>query len=197
MTDRDYTKFQDAYNRHFPTIIFLFMALIVTVVLMTPFAFASLNSATSQHDFSVATPTTSISSPMTVEATIHLCGDTEWYQKVTAVEDGTYRVQLLYHNTSGERQDGVIAKLDLPSNVTFVPGSTKVYTTTYPEGLCIEHDDLIGTGLAVGNFKPGGNVYVRCKVTLAVPIDEAETIWANFTAGGHTGSTYCTIVPAA
>ena len=49
----------------------------------------------------------------------------------------------------------------LPNNLRYVPGSTKLYNTDYPNGVSIRDDYLPTDGIKIGNYKVGTNAYVR------------------------------------
>lgn len=112
----------------------------------------------------------------TVNTTVRLVGDADktWKKEVDAKEGDKVEFQIEYKNTDTVQHDRVVIGDILPDNLRYVPGSTIIYSGLHPNGAVAEKDDIMGTGLIIGNYKPGANAFVRIT---------AEVVDDNFSCG--------------
>ncbi len=112
----------------------------------------------------------------TVATKVRLVGDADktWKKEVDAKEGDKVEFQIEYKNTDTVQHDRVVIGDILPDNLRYVPGSTIIYSGLHPNGAVAEKDDIMGTGLIIGNYKPGANAFVRIT---------AEVVDDNFSCG--------------
>ncbi len=112
----------------------------------------------------------------TVATKVRLVGDADktWKKEVDAKEGDKVEFQIEYKNTDTVQHDRVVIGDILPDNLRYVPGSTIIYSGLHPNGAVAEKDDIMGTGLIIGNYKPGANAFVCIT---------AEVVDDNFSCG--------------
>ena len=127
-----------------------------------------------QHDwFNIGTNQASYTvenSDFTVETTVR----TGWNRDTELKIGDRVEFQIVYKNTSDARQENVIIDDQLPANLRYVPGSTWLLNGNFPKGTDILEDDVVKTGLLIGNYTPGSNAIIRFY---------ADVVDDNFTCG--------------
>lgn len=97
----------------------------------------------------------------TVETKVRHVGDTEWQDTITANIGDKVEFQIHYSNTSKFDQLGVSMRDVLPQSLRYVPGSTKIKNSNFPNGGNVESDVLVGeNGLAIGDAGPDSGTIV-------------------------------------
>ncbi|MBQ3261466.1 DUF11 domain-containing protein [Candidatus Saccharibacteria bacterium] len=93
-------------------------------------------------------------------------GEKTWAKQVYANVGDTVEYQIFYKNTS-ESQENDVQIIDmLGSNQTYIPGSTKLYTSENPNGIALESDGIVDKGINIGNYAPGAGAYIRFRVKM-------------------------------
>lgn len=93
-------------------------------------------------------------------------GEKEWKENVTVNPGDTVEYNVTFTNTSGIELKNVVVGDVLPSNQTYIAGSTMLANATFPNGT--EANDGITTGgLDIGNYSPGANAFVKFKAKVA------------------------------
>ncbi|HEX6258795.1 MAG TPA: hypothetical protein VFZ48_04920 [Candidatus Saccharimonadales bacterium] len=94
-----------------------------------------------------------------VKKTVQKLGDVQkWAEQVTVKPGDKVEYRIKYSNTGQTVQNDVVVKDMLPQGTTYVPGTTKLYTTQH-DGKVLS-DDITKGGVNIGNFAPGGVGYV-------------------------------------
>lgn len=106
----------------------------------------------------------------TVNKTVRLNGTKEWKDSIQAKAGDKVDYQIEYKNTGTTEQKDVVIKDILPAGMTYENGSTKFVNATSPNGAPAT-DGITTTGINLGNYSPGANVYVKFSATL--PKEEA------------------------
>ncbi len=89
-------------------------------------------------------------------------GVKEWTDYVNAKVGDTVEFQMEYKNiTNGESQDNVSVRDILPSNLEYIPNTTKLWNEFYDGGLISPDTAMFGNGINIGGYNPGANAYVR------------------------------------
>ena len=86
-------------------------------------------------------------------------GDTAWSKSVDINPGDTVEYLLGYTNTGSVNQKDVVLSDKLPAGMTYVAGSSQLKDANSPNGKAIA-DGVTTTGVNVGEYAPGGNVYV-------------------------------------
>ena len=115
----------------------------------------------------------------TVETYVRLANDTDktWKESVDAKIGDRVEFQINYKNTSTGYQNNVIIDDQLPANLRYVPGSTRIMNASFPQGATINEDDVTKTGIYIGNYGAGSNALIRFY---------ADVVDDNFTCGRFT-----------
>ena len=82
--------------------------------------------------------------------------------------------QIEYRNLSDTTHNQVVIDADLPANLRYVPGTTQLFNTIHPTGAKVKEDDVIATGVIIGNYEKNTNAFIRFT---------AEVVNDNFTCG--------------
>ena len=69
--------------------------------------------------------------------------------------------QIYFENTNDESLNDVVVRDLLPNNMEYIPGTTKLYNGSNPNGTINTDDTITTTGINIGNYAPGSNAYVR------------------------------------
>ena len=105
----------------------------------------------------------------TVQKQVRKEGATDGFKETTAVNPGDkvdYRIEV--KNTGGSQLNNVTLKDQLPTGVSFVPGTVKILDTNNPSGAFVQDGDkLVTDGINIGHFNPGGNAYIIFKAKVA------------------------------
>ena len=106
--------------------------------------------------------------PYTVEKKVRKLGEKEWQEMVDAEIGDQVEFQIEYNNTSTETQTNVMIRDVLPGNLKYVPGTTKLYNSNYPNWATLSPDgDIVTRGVNIGSYlgspdgQNGGNAYIR------------------------------------
>ena len=133
----------------------------------------------------------------TVSQKIRITGDTEWHNYVDAKVGDELEIQFEYRNTSENEHINVAVRDILPANLGYVPGSTIIYNTKYPEGVPMDQNDLVASGIGIGTYGPNANTYIRFRVRV-VDVNLADGVtglvnWSQVSANGVTLQDYATV----
>jgi uncharacterized repeat protein (TIGR01451 family) len=94
-------------------------------------------------------------SNFTVSKQVRVSGTTDWKESVNATPGTTVDYQLTYTNTGTTKQNDVVLKDQLPTGLTYVPGSTYLTNKTYPTAHQLSDNLTTSTGINIGNYSPG------------------------------------------
>lgn len=97
---------------------------------------------------------------------VRLSGTKEWQDKVTVNPGAEVEYRLQYKNSGNTTQNNVVIKDKLPEGVSYLPGKTKLYNASNPNGKAIG-DGINADGVNIGNYAPGANgiIVLSAKVT--------------------------------
>ena len=114
----------------------------------------------------------------TVEKLARIVGDEDktWKKTVEAKVGDKVEFQIQYINTSDKKQENVAVQDILPSNLRYVPGSTKIYNDSHA-GAIVNSDAIINGGFFIGHYGPDANAYIRFV---------AEVVDDNLACGSNT-----------
>lgn len=112
----------------------------------------------------------------TVQTSVRLVGDADktWKKEVDAKEGDKVEFQINYTNTGKTTQRNVIIDDDLPTNLKYVEGTTKLYDGLYPTGTILTNNLITGDGIIIGDYTAGSNALIRF---------QADVVDEDFTCG--------------
>lgn len=84
----------------------------------------------------------------------------KWELKNTAVPGDKLDYMIRFENKGNTTLKNVIVGDNLPDYLSYVPGTTRIYTTNHPSGIAAESDNVYKGGINVGNYAPGSTGYV-------------------------------------
>jgi hypothetical protein len=82
-----------------------------------------------------------------------------WLPDETTVPSAVVQFEISYRNQSRQVQRNVVIHVDLPTGMTYLPGTSRLRNGTNPNGLGISDDLPIG-GVNIGDYDPGAAAYV-------------------------------------
>ncbi|HYG83499.1 MAG TPA: hypothetical protein VD907_01330 [Verrucomicrobiae bacterium] len=95
-----------------------------------------------------------------MQKTVQKLGDYQkWAKDITAQPGDKVEYRIKYKNTGEVQQDNVVVKDMLPNGITYVPGTTKLYTTSFPNGKQLT-DDVTKGGVNIGSYSLNSTAYV-------------------------------------
>lgn len=92
-----------------------------------------------------------------IDKKVRVKGQTEWATSNAAKPGETLEYLLAYQNAGNTTHEGVEIRDNLPPNITYVPGSTKLANANGTRSVA---DGVTTTGIIVGNYGPGANAFV-------------------------------------
>lgn len=92
-------------------------------------------------------------------------GETEWKNDVSVKTGEKVEYRIGYDNNGEVAQENVMVRDFLPNNLTYEKGSTVLKNSSNPNGLKINSDNIITSGINIGNYAPGSNAYVTFTAT--------------------------------
>ncbi|HEX6461785.1 MAG TPA: PKD domain-containing protein [Candidatus Saccharimonadales bacterium] len=93
--------------------------------------------------------------------TVRKLGDADktWKETVATQPGDKVEYRVKYTNKSGAVQNNVVVKDVLPAGVSYVNGSTKLYTTLNPNGVAVS-DNVTKGGINIGSYQNESTAYV-------------------------------------
>lgn len=96
----------------------------------------------------------------TVDKKVRMAGTKDQFvESIDAKVGDKVQYQIDFHNISSESLKNVTIKDVLPKNAKLVPGTTKLYSSVYPNGQVFS--DNIETGINIGDYAADAHGYVR------------------------------------
>jgi len=119
-----------------------------------------------------------------VVKTSEVKGDTnKWANNNTAKPGDTMKYRIEYENTGNTVQKNVVIRDSLPAHLTLVPGTTKLYNATYPQGSAVASNDVVNGGIVIGNYGAGSNAYLMFEAK----VDDADKLQCGATEIRNVG----------
>jgi conserved repeat domain len=97
----------------------------------------------------------------TLEKQVRLAGTTEWKETVEAQPGATVEYQLKYANTGTTEQNNVVLKDTLPTNISYVKGSSYLKNVSNPTPKNVSDNLVSSTGINIGNYAPNSVAYLK------------------------------------
>lgn len=105
---------------------------------------------------------------VTLQTQVRKAGEKEWSDSIDAEIGDQVEFQLEFNNISTKVKPDVMIRDVLPSSLKYVPNTTKLYNSNYPNWATLSPDgDIIDRGVNIGSYvgstdgQNGGNAYVR------------------------------------
>lgn len=98
-----------------------------------------------------------------VEQYVRLVGTKEWSDTVEDVKVGDkveFRIEYCNVSKDGRRHEDVMIKDILPKNLRYVSGTTMLRNNYHPDGLTTNEDDVVTTGINIGDYNAQSNAFV-------------------------------------
>ena len=108
----------------------------------------------------------------TVEKVVRKSGTTSWSESVSLRSSDTIQYRIKYVNTGAAQQDNVMVFDKLPSGVSYVPGSTKLYLGSDPANPRQMSDNLFTSGINIGSYASGGMAFIIFDAKITQPTDK-------------------------
>ncbi len=108
-----------------------------------------------------------------VAKTVRKSGTTTWNETVAVNAGDIVQYRIKYTNTSGAEQKDVVVKDQLPTGVSYVNGTTKLYNNLFPNGKEMS-DNITGAGINIGAHSGGATSFVVFDAKVANNSDLTE-----------------------
>lgn len=114
----------------------------------------------------------------TIQKSVRFAGTTgkNWTDNLDVKIGDELEYQIAYTNRSNDTQHHVVINDILPTNLEYIPGSTKLWNGTYPNGAVVNNDGVTGEGIDIGSYTAGSNALVRFR---------AKVVDTNLACGGN------------
>lgn len=105
----------------------------------------------------------------TVDKKVRIHGDADktWKDQVDAKIGDELDFRIEYRNISDQKQEHVVIRDSLPSNLEYIADSTEIVNSSHPNGAKVNSDALVAdTGITIGDYNGQSNaiIYFRAKV---------------------------------
>lgn len=97
---------------------------------------------------------------------VRVKGTTNWSTAITAKAGESVEYLIGYKNAGNAQQDNVVIADKLPTNVTYVPGTTQVKNAYWNGVYTTVADGVTAGGIDIGSYTPGSNAYVKFEAKL-------------------------------
>lgn len=101
-----------------------------------------------------------------VQKQVSPAGKKQWQENYTAAPGAKVDYKISYRNTGTSTQNDVNIRDTLPTGMVYLPGSTKLYNASNPNGMGLG-DDIVANGINIGNYTANGNAVVTYSATVA------------------------------
>lgn len=102
-----------------------------------------------------------------VAKTVSKKGENKWQENINVQPGEVVDYRIRYENTGDVQQDNVAVKDQLPAHMSYVPGSSKLYTTQTPSGKQLSDAIVTPQGVNIGSYAPGAVAYVVFQAKVA------------------------------
>jgi hypothetical protein len=75
-------------------------------------------------------------------------------------------LELEYRNMSDKDQRGVVAEVQLPAEMTLLPGTTQLVNSGNRDSLILD-DSIANGGVVIGSYSPEGNAFIELAVRIS------------------------------
>jgi uncharacterized repeat protein (TIGR01451 family) len=105
----------------------------------------------------------------TADQSVALTTDTTWAKTVAATPGQKVKYQIAFTNTGTTQLNNVTVSDALPSGVSLVNGSAKLFNATNKNGKTVSNDVTASKGINIGAYSPNANGYVEITATMPAP----------------------------
>lgn len=112
---------------------------------------------------------------VTIKKEVRVVGSKDWTVSNTAKAGDTLEYLITFKNEGNTTLNALVIGDNLPANVTYVAGSSKLINGTYPNGQKLTTDNVTKGGVEIGNYLPGAGGYVQFQAKIN----------SDLTAGDH------------
>ncbi|MEZ3433563.1 MAG: DUF11 domain-containing protein [Lachnospiraceae bacterium] len=114
-------------------------------------------------DISPTTDVEDFDAGYTIQASVRFAGTTgkNWTDNLDVKIGDELEYQIAYINKSNDTQHHVVINDVLPTNLEYIPGSTKVWNGNHPDGADVNNDGIVDGGIDIGSYTAGSNAIVR------------------------------------
>lgn len=135
-----------------------------------------------------------------LEKKVRLLGTKDWKYEVEAKVGDRVEFQIQYKNIDdeGRKQENVMIKDILPTNLHYIDDTIVLYNATYQEGITADNSDLFQQGVNIGSYGVNANAYIRFTVEVVdeslEPGSNALVNWVKGTANEDVLSDYAVVM---
>lgn len=108
----------------------------------------------------------------TVTKEVQKDGASAWSEAITAKSGDKINYRIQFKNSGEVAMKNVVIRDILPTGMTYVKGSTKVYNTSSPNGVVVSDKIVTNSGINIGDYIPGGNAWIYFSATIDASVSE-------------------------
>ena len=131
-----------------------------------------------------------------IQKQVSKAGQNQYAKRIEVKKNDIVDYKIQYKNTGSVQQDKVVIKDELPAGVEYVNNSTFVATSqTGGKWTKITDNGIIGRGINIGSYAPGGNAYVKfsAKITDKASGELVNTAYAETDNGTKKDTAVVTV----
>ena len=102
-----------------------------------------------------------------VKKTVAKADTTDFKETISAKPSEEVSYKVHYKNTGTTQQNDVVIKDMLPNGVSYVPGTTKLATSTTGGYVGVADGITSSTGINIGSYAPNGDAYIKFKAKVS------------------------------
>lgn len=108
----------------------------------------------------------------TVTKEVQKDGASAWSQAITAKSGDKINYRIQFKNSGEVAMKNVIIRDILPTGMTLVKGSTKVYNSNNPNGVVVSDNITSNSGINIGDYAAGSNAWIYFSATIDSSVSE-------------------------
>lgn len=111
----------------------------------------------------------------------------KWADKVYAVPGECVRFRIGIRNMSSEMFRNLTLRNILPTGLSYIDGSTRIYNTRHPQGVTLSDNIITDNGINIGDYAPGANAWIYFDATASEIPSSKNVIYRNIiqACGGY------------
>lgn len=113
----------------------------------------------------------------------------KWADRVYAVPGECVRFRIGIRNMSSEMFKNLTLRNILPTGLSYIDGSTRIYNARHPQGVTLSDNIITDMGVNIGDYAPGANAWIYFDATTPETTSNKNIIYRNIiqACGGYGG----------
>ena len=103
----------------------------------------------------------------------------KWADKIYAVPGERIRFRIGIRNMSSEMFRNLTLRDILPTGLSYINGSTRIYNPKHPQGVTLSDNIITDMGVNIGDYAPGANAWIYFDATTPETASNENIIYRN------------------